>query len=100
MTGEVTIRGRVLKIGGLREKAMAAHRGGIKTVFIPKENVADLSELDDTVRAQLDFVPVQNVTEILNNAFANESINSEKNDVFTDKINFIPEKSAIRSTAQ
>jgi len=100
MTGEVTIRGRVLKIGGLREKAMAAHRGGIKTVFIPKENVADLSELDDTVRAQLDFVPVQNITEILNNAFANESINSEKNDVFTDKINFIPEKSAIRSTAQ
>ena len=100
MTGEVTIRGRVLKIGGLREKAMAAHRGGVKTVFIPKDNVADLSELDDTVRSQLSFVPVQNVTEILNYAFANEKISDEKSGAFTDKINYIPEKSAIRSTAQ
>jgi len=100
MTGEVTIRGRVLKIGGLREKAMAAHRGGIKTVFIPKENVADLSELDDTVRTKLNFIPVQNVTEILNYAFVSENLTDENSDAFTEKINFIPEKTAIRSTAQ
>ncbi|MBQ8304011.1 MAG: AAA family ATPase, partial [Clostridia bacterium] len=100
MTGEVTIRGRVLKIGGLREKAMAAHRSGINTVFIPKENVADLSQLDDTVRTQLNFVPVQNVTEILNDAFVHENLTDEKSDAFSSKINFIPEKSVIRSTAQ
>ncbi len=100
MTGEVTIRGRVLKIGGLREKAMAAHRGGVSTVFIPKENLADLTELDETVKAQLKFIPVDNVVEILDAAFVKEIASADSNSSFTDKINFIPEKSAIRSTAQ
>lgn len=65
MTGEVTIRGRVLPIGGLREKATAAFAGGVKTVFIPKENLPDLDELDETVRTALDFVPVTRVDEII-----------------------------------
>lgn len=68
MTGEVTIRGRVLPIGGLKEKAMAAYRSGVKTVFIPAENVPDLSEVDDVVRSSLKFVPVDYVGEIIDAA--------------------------------
>ncbi|HIT02739.1 MAG TPA: endopeptidase La [Candidatus Enterenecus merdae] len=70
MTGEVTLRGRVLAIGGLREKTMAALRGGIRTVILPKENQRDLEEIDPAVRAQLRFVPVEQVDEVLAEALA------------------------------
>lgn len=65
MTGEVTLRGRVLPIGGLREKTMAALRNGIHTVIIPKDNEKDLEEIDQTVRAALTFVPVEHVDAVL-----------------------------------
>ncbi|MBR4909935.1 MAG: endopeptidase La [Clostridia bacterium] len=65
MTGEITITGRVLPIGGLKEKSMAAYRGGVKTVFIPKENVADLDEVDAAVKNALKFIPVTRVDEII-----------------------------------
>jgi len=65
MTGEVTLRGRVLAIGGLREKTMAAKRNGIKTVLIPAENEKDLEEIDQTVRASLQFVLVDQVDQVL-----------------------------------
>jgi len=65
MTGEITLRGRVLAIGGLREKTMAAYRVGVKTVIIPAENEADLEEIDQTVRRKLDFVTAENVDDIL-----------------------------------
>ena len=65
MTGEITLRGRVLPIGGLKEKTMAALRNGIKTVLIPADNVRDLEQIDQTVRAALEFVPVSNVDEVL-----------------------------------
>lgn len=68
MTGEVTLRGRVLAIGGLREKTMAAFRAGIKTVIIPKENEKDLEEIDQTVRAALHFVTAEQVDTVLNEA--------------------------------
>ena len=68
MTGEVTIRGRVLKIGGLKEKSMAAYRGGVKTVFIPKDNVPDLDEVDETVKANVRFIPVGFVGDIIDYA--------------------------------
>ncbi|MCI6319947.1 MAG: endopeptidase La [Clostridiales bacterium] len=64
MTGEVTLRGRVLPIGGLKEKTMAALRNGIGTVLIPADNVRDLEEIDQTVRAALRFVPVSTVDEV------------------------------------
>ena len=64
MTGEVTLRGRVLPIGGLKEKTMAAKRCGIHTVLIPKDNVRDLEEIDQTVRAALRFIPVETVDEV------------------------------------
>lgn len=65
MTGEITLRGRVLPIGGLREKTMAALRNGMKTVLIPADNVGDLEEIDQTVRAALHFVPVEHVDQVL-----------------------------------
>jgi len=65
MTGEVTLRGHVLPIGGLKEKMLAAHRGGIKTVIIPKENVKDLRDIPDNIKAGLEIIPVENVTEVL-----------------------------------
>ena len=65
MTGEITLRGRVLAIGGLREKTMAAYRVGVKTVIIPAENEADLENIDQTVRKQLNFVAAENVDDIL-----------------------------------
>lgn len=72
MTGEVTIRGRVLAIGGLKEKATAAYAGGVKTVFIPKDNVPDIDEIDDVVKNNLRFIPVSYVDEIINNALVND----------------------------
>ena len=65
MTGEISLRGRVLPIGGLKEKTMAAMRNGIGTVLIPKDNVRDLEEIDQTVRAALRFVPVKEVDQVL-----------------------------------
>jgi ATP-dependent Lon protease len=65
MTGEVTLRGRVLAIGGLKEKLLAALRGGIKTVLIPEENRKDLAEIPANIREGLDIVPVSHVDEVL-----------------------------------
>jgi ATP-dependent Lon protease len=65
MTGEVTLRGRVLPIGGLKEKLLAALRGGIKTVLIPDENEKDLAEIPDNVRTGLTIVPVSNIDQVL-----------------------------------
>jgi ATP-dependent Lon protease len=59
MTGEITLRGEVLQIGGLKEKLLAAHRGGIKTVLIPEENVKDLADIPDNIKNRLDIQPVK-----------------------------------------
>ena len=73
MTGEVTLRGRVLPIGGLKEKTMAALRNGIKTVIIPKENEKDLAEIDQTVRKALHFIPAETVDAVFAAALVPES---------------------------
>src|SRR6266513_2219346 len=65
MTGEITLRGEVLQIGGLKEKLLAAHRGGIKTVLIPEENVKDLVEIPDNVKNKLEIVPVKWIDKVL-----------------------------------
>lgn len=65
MTGEITLRGEVLPIGGLKEKLLAAHRGGIKTVLIPEQNVKDLAEIPDNVKNQLEIVPVRWIEKVL-----------------------------------
>lgn len=68
MTGEITLLGRVLPIGGLREKTMAAYRSGIKTVLIPKDNVPDLYEVDPVVKQHVQFVPVEQIEQVLQKA--------------------------------
>jgi ATP-dependent Lon protease len=70
MTGEITLRGRVLPIGGLKEKLLAALRAGITTVFIPKENEKDLAEIPDSVKKHLSLVPVAHVDDVIAQALA------------------------------
>ncbi|MET4160591.1 MAG: endopeptidase La [Marinobacterium sp.] len=70
MTGEITLRGQVLAIGGLKEKLLAAHRGGIRTVIIPEENTRDLKEIPDNIKADLDIRPVKWIDEVLDVALA------------------------------
>jgi ATP-dependent Lon protease len=65
MTGEITLRGEVTGIGGLKEKLLAAHRGGIKTVLIPEENVKDLADIPENVKGQLEIVPVKWIDKVL-----------------------------------
>ena len=68
MTGEITLRGKVLPIGGLREKTMAAYKAGIKTVIIPKDNLPDLDEVDETVKANIEFVLAEHISDVLETA--------------------------------
>lgn len=79
MTGEITLRGRVLPIGGLKEKTMAAYRSGVKTVIIPEDNRADLEEIDETVRESLNFVFAEDIDTVLKTAllYCTEQENSD-----------------------
>ncbi len=72
MTGEITLRGEVLPIGGLKEKLLAAHRGGISTVLIPEENEKDLAEIPDNIKAKLDIIPVRWIDQVLEVALAHQ----------------------------
>lgn len=72
MTGEITLRGKVLPIGGLKEKSLAAYRLGIKTVFIPKRNEKDLEEIPSNIRKEMTFLPVSSVEEVLSTAITEE----------------------------
>jgi len=78
MTGEITLRGEVLPIGGLKEKLLAAHRGGIKIVLIPSENEKDLTEIPDNIKAKLDIKPVKWIDEVLETALEQLPVPSEK----------------------
>jgi ATP-dependent Lon protease len=73
MTGEITLRGKVLPIGGLREKTLAAHRGGIKTFLLPKKNAKDLSELPEIVKRELELIVVDHLDDVLAAAFVEET---------------------------
>ena len=81
MTGEITLRGRVLPIGGLKEKMLAAHRGGIKTVLIPKDNEKDLVDIPDNVKRGLEIVPVSTVDEVLDRALVRKLVPIEWTEV-------------------
>ncbi len=86
MTGEITLHGRVLPIGGLREKTMAAYKEGIKTVIIPEANKGDLSEVEDVVKDNLEFIFVSKLEEVLENALTK------------DKDNILPDETASSTT--
>ena len=74
MTGEITLRGKVLPIGGLKEKTLAAYSAGVKTIIIPKKNEKDLCDIDKTVRENVNFIPCDNIFEVLDVALSNEEI--------------------------
>lgn len=88
MTGEITLYGKVLPIGGLKEKSMAAYRAGIKTVLFPKENLPDLEEIDEVVKTNVSFVPADSISVVLENALVQPKLKSgisPKKDVKTRK---------------
>lgn len=68
MTGEITLRGTVLPIGGLKEKVLAAYREGMKTIILPKQNERDIEDIPESVRQKLEFVPVESMDEVLKTA--------------------------------
>ena len=90
MTGEITLRGEVLPIGGLKEKLLAAQRGGIDTVLIPMENEKDLSEIPDEIKSGLDIRPVQWIDEVLDVALA--STPGPDGDALNDKVSGTDER--------
>ncbi len=74
MTGEITLRGRVLPIGGLKEKLLAAARGGIKTVLIPEDNAKDLTEISDAIKGGMDIIPVARMDEVISRALVRKPV--------------------------
>lgn len=78
MTGEITLRGKVMPIGGLKEKSMAAYKSGIKTVIIPKENEPDLQDVDQAVKEKINFIPVESFSQVISNAISDVPVISEK----------------------
>ncbi len=87
MTGEITLRGEVLPIGGLKEKLLAAHRGGIKTVLIPEQNVKDLAEIPDNVKNKLEIVPVRWIDKVLEIALERAPVAlTEEQDLVTTSV--------------
>src|SRR5712691_4437911 len=95
MTGEITLRGRVLPIGGLKEKLLAALRGGLKTVLIPSENEKDLAEIPDNVKRGLKIIPTRTVDEVLAHALTAPLIPIEWQEPVTPPV--IPAASEERS---
>ena len=86
MTGEITLRGRVLPIGGLKEKLLAALRGGIKKVMIPKDNEKDLAEIPDNVKKGLEIVPVTSVEEVMAHALLSPLVPIEWDEEAADDV--------------
>ena len=97
MTGEITLRGEVLKIGGLKEKLLAARRGGIKMVLIPEGNIRDLKEIPDNVKDDLDIRPVKWIDEVLNLVLTRQPIPWENEDESSDKISTKKNRSQKKS---
>lgn len=98
MTGEITLRGEVLPIGGLKEKLLAAHRGGIKTVLIPLQNVKDLADIPENIKNHLDIHPVQWIDEVLTLALESQPVPLPENPVVDVKEAQVSDK-AIENTS-
>ena len=75
MTGEITLRGRVLPIGGLKEKALGALRGGIKTIIFPEKNKKELAEIPANVKRKIEFIPVSQIEQVLEKAISENIFN-------------------------
>jgi ATP-dependent Lon protease len=96
MTGEITLRGRVLPIGGLKEKLLAALRAGITTAFIPKDNEKDLAEIPENVKKGIKIIPVSHVDEVISQALARKPDPIEWSEPEDDAI---PAKTPVGETA-
>jgi len=100
MTGEITLRGRVLPIGGLKEKVLAAHRAGIDTVIIPVDNKKDLDDIPEAVRKKIKFVIAEHMDTVLNTALAKTKSRSIKNAKGDDKVDITKSPSQIHEETQ
>ena len=98
MTGELTLTGRVLAIGGLKEKTAAAYAAGVKRIIIPKENVPDLEEIDADVRSNVEFIPVSRAEEVLSLILAPEAKKSSDDDVKLPEIFPLPSRPSYKIT--
>jgi ATP-dependent Lon protease len=98
MTGEITLRGRVWPIVGLKEKLLAALRGGIKTVLIPEENAKDLVEIADSIKSGLQIVPVSRMDEVLARAMTRKPEPIERDETMTTAAT-VPKESSVRGGA-
>jgi ATP-dependent Lon protease len=78
MTGEISLSGQVLPIGGLKEKVLAAHRAGLKTVIIPKQNLPDIEDLPKEIKQGIEFIPVETIGEVLTNALEKKPENKNR----------------------
>lgn len=78
MTGEITLRGKVLPVGGIREKVLAAHRAGIRKVLLPKENEVDIQDIPEVVREEMEFVLIKNVNDALKHALVKDGKNDNQ----------------------
>ncbi len=78
MTGEISLKGQILPVGGVKEKVIAAHRSGIKTIILPKLNEIDFDEIPDEVKNSINFIFVDSIDEILNKIFENKTIKTSK----------------------
>ncbi len=94
MTGEISLRGRDLPIGGLKEKAMAAYKSGIRTVLIPQDNLQDLEDVDDVVKNSVKFIPCETANQVLEYALAEETKKGFENEKFLNSNNKNSKKSA------
>ncbi len=100
MTGEITLRGKVLAIGGLKEKSMAAYRYGIDTVLIPYDNKSDLAEIDEVVKEKVKFIPVKSIEEVLSYALVTKKEIKSKDAILEAKLNNKIEVNTVNITAQ
>ncbi len=92
MTGEITLRGEVLRIGGLKEKLLAAHRGGIRKVLIPKDNMRDLEEIPKNIKGDLEIIPVQWIDEVLEVAFVESPVTLSEGEKVVAESSVLPKE--------
>jgi len=100
MTGEITLRGRVLPIGGLKEKVLAAHRAGIDTVIIPVDNKKDLEDIPEVVRKKIKFVVAENMDTVLNTALLKTKWRNIKSAKSEEKVDISKSSSQIHDESQ
>jgi len=100
MTGEITLSGLVFPIGGLKEKVLAAFRAGIRRIILPYQNEADIEDIPEDVRNQLEFIPVSKISEVLNNALETEVSEKPLTDFLPQATDGKPEQTGERLIAK